>query len=345
MNKEISYLNEKVFIGLDVHKTSYSVTAICNELVVKRWRMEASPLNLVTKLKTYFEGAELISTYEAGFSGFSLHRILEENGIKNLVINAGSLEVSSRDRVKTDSKDSHKLAVQLSVGRLKSIRIPSKEEELSREYSRLRKQHLRTRVTIMNRTRMKLHYHGIFPVNHKGALTKALVLEKAKTSPAELKNSLESNLRIWGFLDEEIKLLDKKLKEQAAKDKKELVYRSIPGVGKVSSRVLSTELGDMSQFKNEKALFSYTGLTPMEFSSGDKRRLGSISRQGNSHIRSVLVECAWVALRKDPELKASFERISARTGKKRAIVAIARKLIGRARALFRDGRDYEIRTI
>ena len=344
INSNVSYFGEEVFVGIDVHRASFAVTAICKGVLVKRWRMSADPGELALKLCSYFDGAKLLTAYEAGFSGFKLHRVLTSLGIENYVVNAGSIEISARDKVKTDRRDSHKIAIQLAAGRLKSIRIPTESEELSRELPRLRKQHVRTRGRIINQTRMKLHYYGLLPANYKGVLRKDFVLNIAQEQEWELKHSLESFCSLWSHTDSEILALDKKLREQAFKDSFEETYRSIPGVGKISSRILSTELGDMSQFANERALFSYTGLTPMEFSSGDSRRLGSISKQGNSHIRGVLIECAWVSLRKDKELRKVFEGIASRAGKKRAIVAIARKLVGRARALFRQGVLYEMKA-
>lgn len=122
----------------------------------------------------------------------------------------------------------------------------------------------------------------------------------------------------------------------------EATYQSVPGVGFISARVLSNELGDLSQFANERQLFSYTGLTPAEYSSGETTRRGSITKQSNTHLRSILIEIAWRAIGKDPSLAAFFERIKLRGGSKRAIVAVARKLIGRIRAAFRQQVPYRI---
>jgi hypothetical protein len=92
----------------------------------------------------------------------------------------------------------------------------------------------------------------------------------------------------------------------------------------------------MTRFANERALLSYTGLTPSEYSSGTAIRRGHISRQGVSRLRLVLVETAWRALSRDPILQAMFDRIAATRGKQRAMVAMARRLIGRIRACFRQ---------
>ena len=159
---------------------------------------------------------------------------------------------------------------------------------------------------------------------------------------SRLKQSLSTIHKIWKFINEEIKGLEKEMKEQSSLDKNETVYRSVPGIGAVSSRVLSNELGDMSQFRNERAIFSHTGLIPSEYSSGGNRRQGHITRQGSARVRWILTEAAWRAIREDKKLAGDFNRIALRAGKKKAIVAIARKLIGRIRACFRTGLLYEL---
>jgi transposase len=147
----------------------------------------------------------------------------------------------------------------------------------------------------------------------------------------------------WLYLNEQIESIKKRLEEQAKEDPLEKIYRSLPGVGPTVARVLANELGDMSQFSNEKQLFSYTGLTPREHSSGEHRWLGHISRQGKSIVRKVLVQAAWKAIDIDNGLKKKFEELSKRTGSRRAIVAIARTMIGYARCCIRENRLYEER--
>jgi transposase len=98
----------------------------------------------------------------------------------------------------------------------------------------------------------------------------------------------------------------------------------------------------MFQFKNERQLFSFTGLTPSEFSSGEMVCRGHITRQGNSRVRGIPIEIAWRAIDKDPALAKFFNGLFPRTGKTKAIVAVARKLIGRIRAAFQKGEDYQL---
>jgi transposase len=280
--------------------------------------------------------------YEAGFSGFRLHRELSTFGITNMVVHAASVEIAARERVKTDKRDSLKLAIQLDCGRLKGIRVPSETEEARRILHRTREQLIRKRSATMNRIRMRLYQFGIRV--SKERLSRRWVaeyLEGPRALRPEVVRGIQSLLRIWEALDKEIYLLNRELREQAKEDLLEATYRSVPGIGPISARILSTELGDMRQFSNERALFCFTGLTPGEHSSGERLRRGHISRQGSGRLRAVLVECAWAAVRKDPALKARFLALTPRLGKRRAIVAIARKLIGIVRSLFRKQQLYQ----
>ena len=116
-------------------------------------------------------------------------------------------------------------------------------------------------------------------------------------------------------------------------------------MGEVVARTLATALGDMTRFANERALFSYTGLTPSAYASGASVRRGHMSRPGSSRGRPLLGETAWRALPYDAVRQTMFERIAATRGKKRASVAIARRLIGRMRACFRQGTMYAVGTL
>ena len=130
--------------------------------------------------------------------------------------------------------------------------------------------------------------------------------------------------------------------EQSFEDSyNEAIYQSIPE--NVSARTLSNELGDLSKrFKSQKSLYQFVGLTPTEYSSSDKQRLGHIDRQGSARIRKILIECAWRAISLDKALEESFDRIAHRRGEKRAIVAMARKLLGWMRACFVNQSEYGV---
>ena len=333
------YTQKDVYIGIDVHKKTYAVTAICNGEIVKRDTLSAYPKQLAGYIKKYFKGAKVHTVYEAGFSGFHLHRYLVAAKIESIVVHPASIKVSARDRVKTDKRDSLKMAKQLSTGDIKGITVPSEERERFRAITRTRDSILEARKRAGNQLKSLLFLHGLILPEDDMKVCKTLIKKVLQFEVAEdIKYCINMYAQLW--LDLEVKLQEilQRLTQQAEADKKvDIMYRAVPGIGALSARILSNELEDMRQFSNEKSLFSYTGLTPSEYSSGEHKRQGNISRQGKPILRKILVQVAWRAIKQDARLAEVFERISKKAGRKRAIVAIARKLIGCIRACFITG--------
>ena len=345
--QRLSYTGERIDVGIDVHKETYTVTCLWQRQMVKTATVPADPVRLAESLPRWFPGARIFSAYEAGFSGFVLHRALTTAGITNIVVNPASVAVAANDKVKTDRRDAKRLARDLADGRLRGIYVPTEAEELARLLPRTRAQLVAHRATITRQIKAKLHQFGLITPASRRLMSSRYLREIAAWElPPELRVSLTLLADQWRFATRQLLEVRRLLREQAkAQVALETVYRSVPGVGEVVARTLATELGDMTRFANERALFSYTGLTPSEYSSGTAIRRGHISRQGVSRLRHVLVETAWRALPRDPILQAMFDRIAATRGKQRAIVAIARRLIGRIRACFRHGTTYAVGTV
>ena len=339
------YTGKTVFIGIDVHKKTYAVTCICDDQIVKRDTLKADQVCLLEYICKYFANAKIKTVYEAGFSGFGLHRYLLSKGIDSIVIHAASVEISSRDRVKTDKRDSLKLATQLSHGRLKGIYVPEPQREAYREVSRMREKIGRDKRRVGTRLKSLLTRQGLLGADDDDEVCKKWLKKVALFECDEsIKFSIQVCIDEWLFLKTKIKEIDAELAKQAQADKKiEDIYRSVPGIGVVHARILANELEDMKHFSSEKKLFSFTGLTPSEHSSGEHKRLGHISRQGRSVLRRTLIQAAWVAIYKDPSLMFVFERIAKKAGKKRAIVGIARRLIGQMRSCLKSNVPYRFR--
>jgi transposase len=321
-------------VGIDVHKDTDTVTCVHHKCIVKRATVQADPAGLAASLPRWFPGATLLSAYEAGFSAFVLHRALTQAGITNIVVNPASIAVAANAKVKTDRRDAKKLAFDLADGRL------------SRLLPRTRAQSVEHRARVARQIKAKLHQFGLIAPTSRRLITHRYLREiETWLLPMELRLSLSWLSEQWQFATRQLIDIRRLLREQArAQPRLEGVYRSVPGVGEVAARVLATELGDLTRFANERALFSYTGLTPSEHSSGTSIRRGPISRQGSSRVRHVLIEIAWRAVSRDAARHEIFERIAATRGKKRAIVAIARRLVGRMRACFRQGTRYAVGT-
>lgn len=343
------YSGKEVYVGIDVHKKSYSVCCVSEGLKIKSWTMESSPELLLSQLHKYFEDATIYSCYEAGFSGYTLHRLLVNGGINNIVVNPGSIETASRDRVKTDKRDAKKLAEQLYFKKLSCIYIPGEKEQLSRVLTRHRATLVDDRKRCACRIKSKLFEFGYDSLFLEGQTTNAKwvnFLLTEVTFAEELKYVLEYFCKRWLELTEEIKEVDKKIAFESRNNPElanlERIYKSVPGLGDVSARELSRELGNLSQFTSNKKAYSFLGLTPSESSSGEKRRQGSISKCGRPRLRHLLIEIAWRYVAGEPAIAEKFVYLSHKRGKKRAIVAIARILVGRLRTCLMSSLNYQL---
>lgn len=340
-----AFVGKTVFVGIDVHKATYSFVAVCDgQIAWKVGSMPGRPEKLIEMLTKRFPEAVLKTAYEAGFSGFVLHRKLTEAGIENLVVHAAGIEVAANDRVKTDRRDAMKLAELLAIGRLKGIRVPTLEQELRRQLTRTRAQLVKERARIGIQIKAKLFQFGFFePDDDQVMSAKLLKAIEAMALPGELGTAVAALTAVWRQLTEQVRSLDKQIVAQALSEPKlDAIYRSAPGIGVTNARVLANELGDMSQFRNERQLSAFLGLTPSEDSSGPHERKGHITRQGPGALRALLVEAAWMGIRKDPELAKIYAELKQRRGGKRAIVGVARRLANRLRACLRDGTLYEV---
>lgn len=339
---------EVVYLGIDVHKKTYSVTAIKDKIAVKKATMPAIPETLLSFIHHHFPNHKIISAYEAGFSGFGLHRFLLVHNIQNLVVHAGSIEVALNNRSKTDKRDSEKIASQLSEGKLQSVNIPSIQRENWRTVTRVRSQLVKHKTQTGSQIKGLLHYFSLLPYNHSKKTSKrwlnSLLSELEGCIDKDQFLSLKALIDHWLYLDRSIKMLEKRIQTQFKEDFEiGKVYLEMPGIGFITSRILANELDDLSQFHSQSALFSFVGLTPKEHSSGEHVRMGNISRMGNPIVRKVLTESAWKIIRKDPHFKAVFERIQRNSGsRKKAITAIARKMIGVIRGKFNSRKKLKV---
>jgi transposase len=333
-------IRKQIYLGIDVHKKTYSITAVSQGFIVKSACMPADPLVLLNFIKNNYPNDSVKSVYEAGFSGLDLHRFLIKNGIDNIVVHAASVEVAANERSKTDKRDSKKLAIQLEAGRLKCIHIISPQREQWRAVTRLRASFVKEKSRVACKLKSLLFYFALSPHNQTKRTTRKLIKELLDVHvDDDIGYCIKEYCLAWIYLDNRIKEIEKRLHIQARRDIAiGEVFQISQGVGVMSARVLANELGDMSQFTNERRLNSYIGLAPREHSSGGHVHLGGITHQGNPAIRQILVQNAWRAIRKNKQLKEVFERIAKTAGRKKAIVGVARRMLGHSRAEFKKRR-------
>jgi transposase len=341
--------NKMVFCGIDVHKNHWNLCYYSDDQILEKCRIQGDWNKLQNHTSRQYSSARQVRfVYEAGFSGFYLQRKLTTSGY-DCMITPPNRVPHLGNKVKTDKRDAQKLAQCLAGGFLKSVYVPPKSVEADRQLLRLRHRTQKKLTRVKNQIKSYLHLNGIFwPKGNGNKWTKRYL---AWLSELTFENEtdrfvLEEYLNEYRYLRTRIAILTRRLRAISSDKAYEAHYKrlkSCKGVGLITAMTYLLELYDLHRFASGEKLSSYLGMTPSQFSSGKHVRLGHITREGNSHVRRVLVESAWTVIRHDPMLKEKYDRIRAKgSNGKKAIVAVARSLALRLRACMLNEEPYGI---
>jgi transposase len=342
---------EEIFVGLEDSKKSWKLCVRSGGMVVKESSMPAQYEVLHNYFNNNFPECNIKVMYEAGFAGFGLNDQLEADGWECVVTPPHMVTEEKCQRKKNDRADSRRLAKNLENGDYRKCFVPDKELREDRQISRTYGQVQKDITRVCSRIRRSLEFHGLdkgLPAGRWSEVVYAQVkqhLEEIEISDS-LRFSFDTAFRELGHLRQLKKELLQQLRKLARNDRyKESVklLMSAPGIGRLTAVRLVLEWGDVSRFKRKEYFASFLGLVPSDYSSGEQERHGHITKQGNRWVRSWLVECSWVSIKHDPVLLDKFRRVLRNCGsKKKAIVAVARKLGLRLRRTLITGEPYVI---
>ena len=252
-------------------------------------------------------------------------RMLREQGHELWIGDASAIRAARVRQQKTDARDALLLLDLLVENRFPKIWVSSPEERDLWQLLRHRDKLVRFRSSVRNQLHALALGEGLcrkqklWTERGRQELEALALGEWASRRRREL-------LELLDGLDGSVAELDQAVQQQAAQHPGAVRLQEQPGVGPITGLALALAVGPVERFRNSRKLVSYLGLNPRESSSGGKQRLGSISKQGNSLVRWLLVEAAQTASRKDPELRRVYQRLVHRRGRAVAKVAIARKL-------------------
>jgi transposase len=305
--------------------------------------------------------------YEAGPTGFGLARALVEAGVGCVVAAPGRIERPAQDRVKTDRRDAERLVRLLMVGGLHAVRVPGSEEEALRDLVRAREDVRGDLMRARHRLGKLLLRHD---VRYDGAGDNWTTRHRQWLGRVEFADR-GAQVTLHDYLGAIDALVIRRDALQATIA--ELVpgspwadtvarLRCLRGIDTLTAVGLCSEIGDVERFARPGQLASYLGVVPSEHSSGEKRRLGAITKSGSRHARRLLVEAAWhyrrpprrgttLAARQDGQpaavlalawkaqqrLHHTWRRLDHQRGKRRTLVAVAvaRELAGSCWAIAR----------
>src|SRR5438132_7347618 len=287
-----------VAVGLDVHARSIRLAAVrADELLEER----TLPYDEEAVERALRRWPAVRCCYEAGPTGFGLHRHRVEQGFDCRVVAPGLVPERPGDRVKTDSRDARKLARLLAGGLLEPIHVPSPELEAARDLVRAREDARLDRTRDRQRLSKFCLRHGRqLPGLSWSVVRRKWLSEQRFEFPAQ-QQTFDSYVHAVDLVDARIEQLERSIRETAEqKPWRTLIarLRCLRGIDTLTALALVAEIGDFGRFRSAEEFMAFVGLVPSEHSSGEKRRQGSITKVGNSHLRRLLVESAWHARRR-----------------------------------------------
>jgi transposase len=280
--------------------------------------------------------------YEACGFGYEIAWWAQQQGHAVVVVAPSRVERVPGPRVKTDRLDARALATKGAQGTLKRVSIPTRRQHEQRQLLRTYRQALRDRTGAQARLRSLFQEHGrLGPRPAQGWPSyEQWMTTQALPAPVALAVEQLQVLRAAALASAaRLKAAVLELATDADHGPVVDALTTQAGVGAFTAMRLILEIGDPRppRFRSADAWVNALGLTPAEYSSSDApARRGHIQKCGNATLRAVLVQCAWVAIRSDPALRTVFDRLAPRTGRKRAIIAVARRLAIRLRARWLD---------
>src|SRR5712692_4752365 len=295
-----------VTVGLDVHARSIRLAAVRADELLEERTLAYDEEAVERVLRRW---PLVRCCYEAGPTGFGLHRFLVGRGIDCAVVAPGLVPQRPGDRVKTDSRDARKLARLLAGGLLAPIHVPAPELEAARDLVRARED---ARLDRMRDGRT-------LPTSSWTVVRRKWLSEQRFEFPAQ-QRTFDSYVHTVDLVDARIEALERAIRETAEQEPwRELVarLRCLRGIDTLTALALVSEIGDFSRFESAAELMAFVGLVPSEHSSGEQRRQGSIAKVGNSHVRRLLVEAAWHARRRP---KVGYELARRQRGQDAALV-------------------------
>jgi transposase len=333
------------YVGIDLHKKTIVLCVMDQDRkILKR---QTFACGQAAAIRAFFAGlAPFRAVVEATASYEWLVAAIEPLADRVVLAHPGKLRVIAESTKKTDKLDAQILAEFLARDMIPEAHRPTPRQRQHRALVRHR-QYLKGRVTaVKNKIRRVLSDYNadrkdLFTADGWDAAVKAAGL-------SDVDRFVLDQLRaLWQRLEEQVTEVGRRLKEFAAEAppreaEARAKLKTIPGVGPVTVDVVVSELGDVARFRSSKAVCAYAGLVPKVRQSGGKGKDLRITKEGSPLLRWALVEAAWRVVRQSAAWRRIYERIKKRAGGKKAIVAVARRLLTVMTALLRDGTNYNL---
>jgi transposase len=328
-------------IGLDLHKRETQVCTLTEDGELIEQRIHTSRERFTAIFGARSPARILV---EASTESEWVARHLEACGHTVIVADPGfaPMYATRSSRVKTDKRDARTLCEALRLGAYRAIHRASDAQRQIRAALGVRDALVRTRTRYVALIKAAVRREGLRLTSGEAEHT----VEKLTRTPlpTHVVRELAPLVALFPALNAEIAGADRRLQALATGSTVVTRLATVPGIGPITALAFVAALDDVARFRSAHQVEAYLGLVPSEYSSGDRRLRGRITKRGDVRTRWLLVEAAWRIMRSpDPgvgALKAWGEQLARRRGKAIAAVAIARRLAGILYALWRDKTEY-----
>jgi transposase len=337
--------DDDLYVGIDTHKESFHIALWLNDAPAIDFVTPPDNIKLINTLNKLRIALRLV-VYEAGPTGYSLARTLQQADIPVSVVAPSKTPRQSAPDSKTDSLDARKLAEYAAKGLLRHITIPTKHQEAQRQLTRLRQQLVEKQRRVKLQIKSFLLQHGIAqPVGLSHWSIAAIEKLKSIRLSEPLRYCLDILIEELRFIADQIKLTELKIKYAFSEKPLSTTCKILathPGVGQTIATQFAAEIFNPKRFSDKTQLAKYVGLAPSVHQSGQTLRDGPILKTGRPQLRCSLIQGAWIWIQKDRDAYKTFCRLIHNTGhKNKAITAMARKLAVHLWMMARDNKPYD----
>lgn len=337
-------ISDRLCVGIDLHKDTMTVAALDPRSGEVRFtRLACKCREQIVEFFNALPRPHVVAIESVGFYRW-LWELLEPMACELILADATQCRALAGRRIKTDREDALNVAELLAAGRLPRAWAPPAGIATLRDVTRHRHHLSRQHARVLHRVKaIMLQMNRPGPARMKAPdLLRYLKAHRARI-PAHFVEQMEMAVDELVLLERQLDRIDLRLTRRLEEpDLTDTARRlmSFPGVGVVLSAVVIAEVGEFARFEDRDGLVRFAGLDPRVYNSADSVRTGRISKQGSRELRWALVQAAWTAVRCDESVKKLWIKLRSRSDGKRAIIAIARRLLLWMRAALRDGSDY-----
>jgi len=351
MSKQVTSDQAKLFIGLDIHKKTWKFHFTTDLFIGSGATFPPNPNAVLKYVNKHFPNHEVSIAYEAGCCGYNPARQFILFGWDTFVFNPADIPKPAKNKfVKTDKIDAKNIALQLRSGHINKIDIPNKQREALRCLTRQRTALVRDFRRIKSRIKSLLLYHQIhIPDDMDSPKWPKKFIAWLKQLSIEHQNNfltLQGMLTQYSFIDQQLKHTSNAIRAYCRKHYKKDYYllKSIPGIAGLTASYILAEIGDLRRFKSFKRFASFVGFVPALHQSGASSFTPGATPRANRHIRNLIVEAAWIAVRTDPAMQQYYRSHHGKNAKA-VIFKVGRKLLSRIMAVIKTEIPYSIGVI